>query len=258
MFWEHVLDSLALTIVTGTALAAFVQGMSGFGFALVALSIWSWTVPLELAAPMSVFGSLVGMLVTMPLLWRGVDLKRVLPMVAGGLAGVPIGVVLLGFMDPAMLRFGLGVLLVVYCPLMLLLSPELRLAWGGRKADIAAGWLGGLMGGIAGLSGPVPTLWTTLRGWDKDVQRGLLQGFNTSMHVATLTVYALSGKLIAEVWYPFALMVPAVLLPSLAGVLIFRRLSRRVFRRLVLIGLFASGLALLWGSVPELLGPGTG
>jgi uncharacterized membrane protein YfcA len=248
-----------IVVVVGAALAGFAQGVTGFAFALVALSTWSWVVAPELAAPMSVFGSLVGMLTTLPLLWRGIDWKRTLPFIVGGLIGIPLGVVLLGFTEPTAFRFGLGVLLVVYCPAMLLLTPDMKLRWGARWADGVCGWLGGVLGGLAGISGPIPTLWTTMRGWDKDTQRGVLQGFNTSMHAATLAAYWFAGKLVPGVWNQFlliapAIMLPAIMLPAIGGVLLFRRLSTPVFRRVVLIGLIASGIALLAGSAPATFG----
>jgi uncharacterized membrane protein YfcA len=249
------LDAVVLIVVVGAAIAGFAQGVTGFAFALVALSIWSWVIPPELASPMSVFGSLVGMLSTLPLLWHGIDWRRTLPFIAGGLIGIPLGVFVLGFIDPTIFRFGLGLLLVIYCPLMLLLGPDMRLTWGGRAADGAIGWIGGFLGGIAGITGPIPTLWTTIRGWDKDTQRGVLQGFNTSMHAATMIAYGFSGKLVPGVWSLFLLIAPAIVIPAVLGVLLFRRLSTLVFRRVVLVGLIASGVALLAGSAPALFGP---
>jgi uncharacterized membrane protein YfcA len=240
-------------VILGAAVAGFAQGVTGFAFALVALSIWSWVLAPELAAPMSVFGSLVGMLTTLPLIWRGIEWRRTLPFIAGGLLGIPLGVVLLGFTDPTSFRAALGGLLIVYCPIMLLLRPDGRFTWGGRWADGVAGWIGGVLGGLAGISGPVPTLWTTMRGWSKDSQRGVLQGFNTAMHTGTLIAYFLAGKLVPGVWSQFLLIAPAIMLPALAGVLLFRRLTTQVFRRIVLIGLIASGVALLAGSLPALL-----
>lgn len=246
-------DTATIIIVLGAALAGFAQGVTGFAFALVALSIWSWTVSPELAAPMSVFGSLVGMLTTLPLLWHGIDWRRTLPFIVGGLVGIPLGVVLLGFTEPTLFRFALGVLLVVYCPAMLVLNSDMRVGWGGKWADSVVGWIGGVLGGLAGISGPLPTLWTTMRGWDKDTQRGVLQGFNTSMHTGTLIAYWLGGKLVPGVWSQFLLIAPAIVLPAIGGVLLFRRLTTQVFRRIVLIGLIASGVALLAGSVPAML-----
>ncbi len=243
------MDQVLLLIAVGAALAGFAQGVSGFAFALVSLSVWAWGVDPRLAVVLSVFGSLVGQLVTLPFVWRGFSVKAALPLILGGLIGVPIGAQLVGAADPNLFKFGLGLFLVAYCPLMLLLKPDLRFSWGGRVADAVVGWIGGVLGGMAGISGPVPTLWTTLRGWSKDEQRGVLQGFNIAMHTATLTVYLIAGTIQPEMFGPLALT-GVVLVPfAIAGVLVFKRLTTVGFRRVVLVGLTASGLVLIWGAV---------
>ena len=243
------MDVTLLIIRLGAAAAGFAQGVSGFAFSLVALSIWAWAVEPQLAAPMAVFGALVGQLVALPWVWRGFELRKLLPLVIGGLIGVPLGVFLVQWLDPALFRFGLGVFLLIYCPLMLLLPPDYSWPHGGRLADGASGFAGGILGGLAGISGPVPTLWTTLRGWDKDTQRGVLQAFNIAMHIATLTVYTLSGGITREVLVMFAWIAPALAIPAVLGVLLFRRLAARTFRRLILLLLLVSGVTLVWGSV---------
>jgi uncharacterized membrane protein YfcA len=243
------MDMTLLIVLLGAAAAGFAQGVSGFAFSLVALSFWAWTVEPQLAAPMSVFGALAGQLVTLPWVWRGFDPKRLWPLLIGGLIGVPVGVLLLQWLDPVLFKFGLGLFLLVYCPLLLLLPTGYIWPHGGRLADGASGLIGGVLGGIGGMSGAVPALWTTIRGWDKDTQRGVMQAFNIAMHVTTLTVYALSGSLTGEALVMFAWIAPALAIPAVLGVLLFRRLAARTFRRLILLLLLVSGLTLVWGSV---------
>jgi uncharacterized membrane protein YfcA len=243
------MDQVLVLIAVGAALAGFAQGVSGFAFALVSLSVWAWGVDPRLAVVLSVFGSLVGQLVTLPFVWRGFSLKAALPLIIGGLIGVPIGAQLVGAADPNLFKFGLGLFLIAYCPLMLLLNPDLQFSWGGRVADAVSGWIGGVLGGMAGISGPIPTLWTTLRGWSKDEQRGVLQGFNIAMHTATLTVYLIAGTLEPAMLGELALT-GVVLVPfAILGVLVFKRLTTIGFRRVVLVGLTTSGLVLIWGAV---------
>ena len=243
------MDAALLIVLAGAATAGFAQGVSGFAFSLVALSIWAWAIEPQLAAQMAVFGALAGQLVALPWVWRGFELRKLLPLVIGGLAGVPLGTVLLQWLDPALFRFGLGVFLLVYCPLMLLLPADFSWRHGGRIADSASGFAGGVLGGLAGISGPVPRLWTTLRGWDKDTQRGVLQAFNIAMHMATLSAYTLAGSITGETLVMFAWITPALAAPAILGVLLFRRLATRTFRRLILLLLLVSGLTLVWGSV---------
>src|SRR3546814_5128610 len=68
-----------------------------------------------------------------------------------------------------------------------------------RVADAAVGFGGGVLGGFAGLSGILPTIWCSLRRWPKDRQRSVFQLFNSAMHIVTLSVYATQGRLTAEV-----------------------------------------------------------
>jgi uncharacterized membrane protein YfcA len=203
---------------------------------------------------MAVFGSLVGQLLALPMLWRGVSLKRLAPFIAGGVVGVPLGVVLLGVMDPAEFKLGLGIFLLVYCPAMLLAPSTLAIRWGGAWANAVAGWIGGVCGGIGGLAGGIPTLWCTLRGWDKDTQRGVMQAFNITMHVTTLTGYAVVGHVFTgRVLGLFAVIAPALAIPVLLGTLAFRRLDQKSFRRMVLALLFVSGIVLTSSSVGAVL-----
>lgn len=246
------MDANLLIVLAGAAAAGFAQGVSGFAFSLVALSVWAWAVEPQLAAPMSVFGALVGQLVALPWVWRGFDLKKLLPLVIGGLLGVPVGVYLLQWLDPDLFKFCLGLFLLIYCP-VLLLPDDYKWPHGGRIADAVAGLAGGILGGLAGISGPVPTLWTTLRGWDKDTQRGVLQAFNIMMHSATLIAYFVSGTITAEALTMFAWITPALAIPAIVGVLLFRRLDAMTFRRLILALLLISGATLIWGSLVQWL-----
>ena len=240
-------------VLIGAALAGFAQGVSGFAFSLIALSIWSWAVAPQLAAPMAVFGSLAGQLVTLPWVWRGFDLRLLLPLLLGGLVGVPIGVLILPWLDPDLFRLCLGTFLLIYCPLAFRLPHDHRMRAGGRAADAAAGFIGGVMGGLGGMAGAIPTLWTTLRGYPKDAQRGVMQAFNISMHVATLTGYLIAGGIDRATLDMFALIAPALAIPAIIGVQIFRRMTTQSFRPLVLGFLFISGLVLVAGSIRPLL-----
>lgn len=234
-----------LLLALGACVAAFVQGLAGFGFGLVSMAFWSWTLPPVLAAPAVVFGSLIGQLLAVRSLRHGIDWRRLTPFLLGGLAGVPVGVALLRYVDPAAFRLGVGVVLLVYCPAMLLAAELPRIKHGGRVADAAVGWLGGAMGGFGGLPGPATTLWCVLRGWPRDQQRAVFQSFNLAMHAITFAGYAAAGVLTAQTVPVFAIVGAAVLGPTLAGVHLYRRFSDVTFRRLVLGLLTVSGVALV-------------
>jgi len=246
---------LLLQVLAGAAVAGFVQGLSGFAFGLAAMGIWAWSVSPQLAGPMVVFGSLIGQLLSIHSVRADLDFRRVLPFILGGLVGVPIGAAALPYLDAALFKAGIGLLLVVYCPAMLLTRELPRIRGGGRVADGVAGLIGGVMGGIGGLTGPAPTLWCTLRHWSRDAQRAVIQSFNLAMHTLTLTVYVVDGAITAETGRMFAVIAPTLVVPCLIGARLYSRVSETEFRRLVLGLLFLSGAGLLAASGGRLLGP---
>src|SRR5260221_590193 len=111
-----------------------------------------------------------------------------------------------------------------------------------------------IMGGLGGRTGPVPTLWCALRGWDKDAQRAVFQSFNLVMHALTLSVYATSGLVTAEALGMFVVIAPAMVIPALIGARLYARVSDATFRRLILVLLLISGIVLLASSLPKLIG----
>jgi uncharacterized membrane protein YfcA len=239
-------------VAGGAAVAGFVQGLSGFAFSLVAMSLWTWVLPPSIAAPLAVFGALLGQVASFGSFRSGYDFRRILPLVAGGALGVPFGVLLLHNADPIWFRLTVGTLLTVYSLFLLLLRDPPVFAWGGRGVDAAAGLFGGILGGLGGMAGAVPALWTSLRGWKPDVRRATMQVFNITMHVLTLMAYASTGTLDDRAIRLFVLVAPAMLIPSYVGARLYRRFSEAAFTRFVLVLLLISGLALAIGAVQSL------
>jgi uncharacterized membrane protein YfcA len=247
------MDPLLVIVMLGACAAGFVQGLSGFAFGLVAMAFWVWAVPPQLAAPLVVFGSLIGQILAIGSLRRGFPLKRALPFILGGVLGVPLGAALLPHIDQTVFKAVIGALLAIWCPIMLAIRELPRIHHGGAAADGAVGLVGGVMGGLGGLTGPAPTLWCALRGWDKDSQRAVFQSFNLCMHALTLTIYATSGLVTASAVGLFVVVAPAMVIPAILGARLYARFSDTVFRRVVLVLLLISGVVLLASSVPKLL-----
>ena len=198
------------------------------------------------------FGSLLGQTLSLSTVRGGLHLPRLLPFIAGGLLGVPAGVLLLHHIDPRSFKLTVGLILLLWCPAMLLVGDLPRVTVGGRWADAAAGWVGGIMGGLGGLTGPAPVLWCALRGWNRDVQRAVFQSFNIAMQTVTMAAYIATGTIDGPTARLFAIVAPAMLVPTLIGARLYRRFSEAGFRRLILLLLTVSGAVLVATSLPRL------
>ncbi|MFL6819940.1 MAG: sulfite exporter TauE/SafE family protein [Bradyrhizobium sp.] len=228
-----------------TFAGALVAGLSGFAFGLVAASIWLYILdPLQTATLIIAFGLIVqGYSVWK--LRRALDWRRLWPFVLGAALGVPIGVSILTWANPAQVRTGVGAFLVLYS-LYALLRPAIpAVKAGGAAADAAVGFLNGVLGGITGLAGILVTIWCGLRGWPKDVQRTIFQPVAVTIFLMSAVWIGAKGAITADTVKLFAIGLPALLAGTWVGLKLFGRLNEAAFRRVVLTLLLVSGAVLV-------------
>jgi uncharacterized membrane protein YfcA len=240
----------ALTILMFGALAGgFVSGLAGFGVALTALGIWLYILPPAAAVPLVLICSIVAQTSTLPSIWRTIDFKLVWPFLVGGLAGVPLGIVLIAYADPRQFKLGVGILLLIFPAVLYFQRKPMAYSCGGRVADTGIGFVGGVLGGLAGLSGPVPILWASVRGWGKHERRAVFQTFNWTILTAALIAQMGTGFITRDVLWLALLVLPATLGGAWLGSRAYHALSDSNFRDVVLGLLFLSGITLVWSSI---------
>lgn len=237
------LDTLAI-LWLGALVGGIAAGGTGFAFGLAASAIWLHRIdPLHSA----VLITGCGVLLHLTTIWQQrahIEIDRVWPFVVGGLAGVPIGVALLAHTDAGVLKIVLGVFLTVFGTYALIAPKLASVTGGGRPADVGIGFIGGILGGLGGYSGVLPTIWTQLRGWPKEIARAVYQPYVIVMQAVTLA---------GIMWVAFdaqaLLLLAAVLPPLLVGTWIgwrlYGRLDDRRFRQALAVLLIGSGLMLV-------------
>jgi uncharacterized membrane protein YfcA len=236
-------------LLLGALAGGFVSGLAGFGTALMALGIWLYALPPSVAVPLVLICSIVAQTSTLPSIWRSIDFTLVWPFLIGGLAGVPLGTLMIAHADPRVFKLSIGVLLLVFPTALYFNSTPIAPRFGGRTADGMVGFAGGILGGLAGLSGPPPILWANLRGWDKEERRGIFQTFNWTILTASLGLQAGTGLVDVEVLWLALLAFPATLFGAWIGARAYHALSDRNFRDVALGLLFLSGVGLVWNSL---------
>jgi uncharacterized membrane protein YfcA len=229
-------------------LAATVASVAGFAFSAIGAAL---LLPLMSADPVQVVTVLLVSSIAIQSLsiWalrRSVDWLALVPFLAGGLVGLPVGVWLLLHLPPVGYTRLMGSALVLYGGFMLFRRPvTLR---SGPYWDAVIGVAGGVTGGLAAFPGAFVTVWCGMKGWEKTRQRGVYQPFILAMQVLALLMIrgtapvAEHGSEVAAVAWTF---VPAALLGTCCGLAIFRRLSDRQFAGAINLLLIASGLGLL-------------
>lgn len=219
-----------------------VQGIAGFGMALLSVPVLLHLLPQTTVTPALIIAGTVMNGFFMWNLRRSVSWKLIVPVLMGAAAGVLPGVKLLQYVPAAPFKAGVGTVIVlsglllwrgVTCPLR---SPVLQLA---------VGFLAGVMSGALSVSGPPVAIFFTAGSVKKDVFRASLAMFFLALNLFTLGALTAEGLLTPQLLRFAAQLIPAVLAGSFAGLKLAGRVSEKLFRTFVMAMIILSGLSLL-------------
>ncbi len=240
-------STAVLFILLGACAGGFLNGLAGTGTALFALGFLLVALdPVSAVAVVTLQSVITGLMG----LWEvraalRVNVARLMRFIVPGLLGVPVGLMLLQHISADGLKLIVAILLVVYGGFFSFRSTLPKFERRTPVMDATVGLSGGIMSGMAGLSGALPVIWCSLRPWPKAEIRAVLQPFNVVILLVTSTMLWMRGAYDSTTVTAFLIALPASLFAAQVGLLVFRRVSDSVFRRL-LIGLsLVLGLALL-------------
>jgi uncharacterized membrane protein YfcA len=134
------------------------------------------------------------------------------------------------YINPAHLRIGIGVLLIVYSTYNLA-RPTLMPITSNPPINVGVGILNGLIGGLTGLGGVIITIWCQLCGGPKDAQRLVFQPVLFITMTTTSLTFAASGYLFNfDMLKLFLLGLLALLLGLWVEVTLYGKLDDAAFR----------------------------
>ena len=207
--------------------------------------------PVEVAAPLAVLVSVTIAALALVQDFRQVQLRSAGWLVLATLAGIPLGLWVLAAADARLVKAALGLTIVAFALYALLGRAPGHLASDRISWLLGCGLCAGVLGGAYGMNGPPLVVYGSLRRWSPVQFRATLQAYFLPASALGMLGYGVAGLWTAQVTHLFLLALPGVLVATLAGRLINRRLSGATFLRFVYFGLMATGLALLAQSLPR-------
>lgn len=236
-------------IVVGLFLLAafvggFASGLAGFAMGFVVSGIW-----LHIFTPVQTTALIVGYgLLTQGYgVWKlryAITWKSIAPFIIGGVIGVPIGTMLLTYLNPAYLRSGVGLLLVIYGTYGLV-QRAFKPVPSSVPTDTSIGLVNGMLAGLTGLPGFIITVWCQLRGWKKDVQRAVFQPVILAAMVANVISLGIAGAITTDILRLYLVGLPAMVAGLYVGFKLYGKLDDAVFRKVILVLLLIAGLGLI-------------
>jgi len=224
-----------------------VHGLSGFGFALVAVPLLVLFLPPREAIPIVL---LFTMLTPFPLLIEArkwLDVKRFLPLIIGGIIGIPFGTYLLLILPSAILKLSIGLAVIPFA--IVLLMGYKKKVKNERMAFIPVGFISGLLKGAVSMSGPPVVLFFSNQGMMKQAFRANLVFFFLSLNIAAFISYIVSGLISREVVRYTILFLPAMLVGVFVGMALIRKVRELFFRRIVLSIVILSGVLAIYAGL---------
>jgi uncharacterized membrane protein YfcA len=224
-------------------LATLIRSSLGFGEALVAVPLLALLVPVKVAAPIAMMVSITVALIVVVQDWRKVHARSAARLVLPTMLGIPLGLILLRTVAEPVVKEVLAGVIIVFSAYSLL---------GGKQRELRDdkfAWLfgfgAGVLGGAYGMNGPPLVIYGSLRGWSPQHFRATLQGYFLPASVAGLWGYWLAGLWTPAVSRFYLLSLPFVVVATLFGRVINRRIGARRFILFVHGGLILIGVILL-------------
>ena len=139
------LDILSLSWILSfcaVLVAAFIRGISGFGFALFLAPILLIILNSKSVVIINLFLGFLCNIVVLAYCFRGIQIKRILPMMITCLIGIPLGAYIIYIIDSSTLKIMVGAVIIVFA---------LPMAFGFSrtfKKETLAGGVSGFLSGV--------------------------------------------------------------------------------------------------------------
>jgi hypothetical protein len=232
-------------LVAVVFLAALLQAITGFGFALIVMPLLTLTLDLRTAVPLVAMTGFTAYSVNLVRFRAAVDWPEVGRLAATSALGIPVGLWALAHVPEATINLVLGLVLVAYGVYSLVAPalPRLR----GRWWFVPVGVLAGCLGAAYNTPGPPVIVYGSLRQWPKDEFRAVVQTLFFVNGILIVGSHFLARNVTGQVWALYALAAPALLLGLWVGSRLDRRVNPHFFRTLVTWTILALGASLLIG-----------
>jgi uncharacterized protein len=254
--WSSLTASDVAWVLAGALAGGLVNGLTGFGTGVSALPFWVNAVEPAIAAQMAAGSAVSSQLSTLRAIWPAIRWRALLPLISAGLIGIPVGLLIQPLINGHTFKIVIGIITCIYAIVMLSAGGRLRISVESRTAEFAIGFLSGIMGAIAGISGVLPTMWAALNDWPKERRRSMFQAFNLTILLAMLVASYFADRLGSKFASLLILAIPGSLLGAYIGSTIYARVDNRRFDRIVLLLLFFGGVGMIgdWHQVASYFG----
>ncbi|MEL6552176.1 MAG: sulfite exporter TauE/SafE family protein [Cyanobacteria bacterium J06621_11] len=226
-------------------LAAAVQSLAGFGFALVAIAVLPFFLDLQVAIPLVLMMCLINSIGLWVYYRDSFDWKAIAPLVISALISIPIGLVGLHYVPEEVARKVLGAFIVLYVAydILKLVTPLFAMPpLESPRWAYLFGAISGVLTGAFTTGGPPLVMYANSKEWSPEQFKGNLPGVYVVALTFALSGHYFEGHLTPELMEIALWSTPLFALGMGLGILLSKKIDAIGFKRIVLSLLGVIGL----------------
>ena len=233
---------LYVIVATAIFFGFFVQTVVGFAGSLIALPILLLSVALpDAIAYISIF-YIFSSIFLINKEWNNIDFSILSRLAIPTIIGVIIGILVLAFTNPILLKKALGIFIILYVIYVALIKADFQV---GRKFVAILGILGGFFSGVFSTGGPLYVISVKNMAIDVKTFRATMIGIMGLITLVRIPMLSVSGILTLAHWQVALIIFPVFLLAQYIGKLVYSKIDEFYFKKVLLVLLLFSGIVLI-------------
>ena len=242
---EIIIGSLIVFI------AGFFQGLTSFGFSLIAIPFLVIMFPLQETVPIIVILSICANICVIYNCIKEVKIGKMWLLILAGIIFVPFGSFALVYIDSNYLKLVFAIIVIVFS-LLLFLNKSFPIK-NEKIGYTLAGSLSGFLNGSLSLSGPPVVLFLSNQGVRKESFRANLSFYFIILNLIAIGTYLSNGLLSIIILEKTLYFIPAMLLGVFIGIKKAKKLNEVLFKKIALMLLIISGVLTVANTVISII-----
>ncbi|MBS4537745.1 sulfite exporter TauE/SafE family protein [Clostridium sp. D2Q-11] len=220
--------------------AGMIQGITSFGFSLLAVPLLGIIMPLKLIVPILVIFSLIMNSMILYKVREYVNLKKIILLIISAIIATPIGANILMNFDENLLKIGVGIIVTISA-IAFYLGYKVKFK-NEKLAYIPVGILSGLLNGSVSLSGPPVIIFLTNQGVGKQIFRSALTAYFWILNIMTIFTFIYKGLITEEVIKYSVYLLPSLIIGVTLGIRLGDKVKEEVFEKLTVVLIIFMGI----------------
>ena len=236
------MDMMLLLLTIGIFIGFFVQTITGFAGALIALPFLLFVMPLpDAIGYLSIF-YFISTPIHVYKEWNYIDKSLLKKLALSSFFGLLIGIIVLAYGQPIILKKALGIFIILFVLHSLKVKKEIQLL---SKMKYFFGFLGGFFSGVFSTGGPLYLVIVRNESSDVKTIRATMFGVLGLVTLMRIPVLAFEGILTVNQLYNSLYVLPFFILALVLGKKVYLKLDETFLKRIMLGLLLLSGIMLL-------------